>query len=94
MDYRELAKSIPRPLRGPFSEKLMDALLEAKDGTKIPPSITKAILYYWQRDRLASVECLTNLLKAVATADPQKAINAMDEFGLEEIKIAFRIVEK
>ena len=46
MEYRELVKSIPRPMREGLSENLMDILLEAKDGGNVPSSVAKTILYY------------------------------------------------
>ena len=88
MEYRELVKSVPRPMREGLSENLMDILLEAKDGGNVPTSLAKTILYYWQRDQLASEAGLTNLLRAVAEADPIKTATVLDDFGLEEIKLA------
>jgi hypothetical protein len=45
-------------------------------------------LYYWQRDQLASEAGLTTLFKTVFEADLEKAIAIIDDFGLEEIKLA------
>lgn len=83
-----MVKSVPRPMRESLSENLMDILLEAKDGGNVPTSLAKTILYYWQRDQLASEAGLTNLLRAVAEADPIKTASVLDDFGLEEIKLA------
>ena len=93
MEYRELVKSVPRPMRKGLSENLMDILLEAKDGGDVPTSLAKTILYYWQRDQLASEAGLTNLLRAVAEADPIKTAAVLDDFGLEEIKLAISPAE-
>ncbi len=90
MEYRELVKSIPLTLRETLSEKLMDIMLEAKDGSKVSSSLAKMILFYWQRDQLASEAGLTNLLKAVAGLDPIKTATVMDDFGLKEIKLVLR----
>jgi hypothetical protein len=88
MDYLELVKSIPKPMRQPLSEKFMDILLEAKVTDAVPSSVAKTILYYWQRDQLASEAGLTTLFKTVFEADLEKAIAVIDDFGLEEIKLA------
>lgn len=88
MEYRELVKSVPRPMREGLSENLMDILLEAKDGGDVPTSLAKTILYYWQRDQLASEAGLTNLLRAVVEANPIQTAAVLDDFGLEEIKLA------
>ena len=88
MDYLELVKSIPKPMRQPLSEKFMDILLEANVTDAVPSSVAKTILYYWQRDQLASEAGLTTLFKTVFEADLEKAIAIIDDFGLEEIKLA------
>jgi hypothetical protein len=93
MEYRELVKSIPRPMREGLSENLMDILLEAKDGGNIPSSVAKMILYYWQRDQLASEAGLTSLLRALVEADPMKTAAVLDDFGLDEIKLAISPAE-
>ena len=88
MDYPELVKSIPKPMRKPLSEKFMDILLEANITDAVPSSVAKTILYYWQRDQLDSEAGLTLLFKTVFEADLEKAIKVIDDFGLEEIKLA------
>ena len=88
MEYRELVRSIPKPMRESLSEKFMDLLLEAKEADAVPSSVAKTILYYWQRDQLASEAGLTTLFKTVVEADPEKALGIIDDFGLEEIKLA------
>jgi len=88
MDYRELVRSIPKPLWDPLSVKFMDILLEAKETDAIPSSVAKTILYYWQRDQLASEAGLITLFKTVVEANPERALGVIDDFGLEEIKLA------
>ncbi len=83
-----MVKSVPRPMRESLSENLMDILLEAKEGGDVPTSLAKTILYYWQRDQLASEAGLTNLLRAVVEANPIQTAAVLDDFGLEEIKLA------
>jgi len=94
MSYSELVKRIPRPMYTLLSERLLDALLEAKDGGNVPSSLAKTILYYAQRDRLASDAGLINLLRALNMADSPKVITILDELGLEEIKQAMSSIER
>jgi len=94
MSYRDLVKLIPRPMYSLLSERLLDALLEAKDGGNVPSSLAKTILYYAQRDSLASDAGLINLLRALNMADSEKVTTILDEFGLEEIKQAMSSIER
>jgi len=93
MRYREIVEEIPRPMYVKLSEKLLDALLEAKDGGNVPSSLAKTVLYYAQREQLSSVAGLTNLLNALSLADPDKAVEILEEFGLEDASIALRTAE-
>jgi hypothetical protein len=81
MGYREYVKSIPTTMRELLAERLIDVMLEAKDGSRV---------FYWQREQLASEAGLTNLLEAVSYADPDSAFTVMEGLGLEELKLAFR----
>lgn len=94
MSYRELVKQIPRPMYEMLSERFLDALLEAKEGGKVPSSLAKTVLYYAQRERLASDAGLISLLRALVLADPEKTIAILDEFGLEEVKLALSSAER
>jgi hypothetical protein len=75
-------------MRELIADKFMDVLLEASNGDAVPSSLAKTILYYWQRDQLASNAGLTTVMKAVMEADPAKAIAIIDELGLTELKLA------
>jgi hypothetical protein len=90
MDKREMVKSIPKPLKRVISDKLIDVMLEAKDGSKVPSSLAKTILSYWQRDQLASEAGLINLLQAVEYANPLKAASVLDDFGLVLVSESMR----
>ena len=91
MSTKELVKQIPNSMYRMLSEKLMDAILEAKSGDNVPSSLAKTILYYWQRDQLASEAGLINLLQAAQLADPDRTATILDEFGLEEIRVALML---
>jgi hypothetical protein len=90
MDKREMVKSIPKPLKRVISDKLIDVMLEAKDGSKVPSSLAKTILSYWQRDQLASEAGLINLLQAVEYVNPLKAASVLDDFGLVLVSESMR----
>ena len=93
MSYRDLVKQIPRPMHEMLSERILDALLEAKEGGSVPSSLAKTVLYYAQREQLASDAGLANLLKALTLADMESAITILEEFGLKEAKLALMSVE-
>jgi len=88
MEYRELAKLIPKQDREPFAERLTDILLESGKGT-VPPHLAKIILHYWQRDQLGSQAGLTHLIEAMAGAEPERLAQMLDEFKLQNLAEAF-----
>ena len=88
MEYRELAKLIPRPVREPFAERLTDILLES-GGRDVPPHLAKFIRHYWQRNQLGSQAGLTHLIEATAETEPEKLAQVLDEFKLHAIAEAF-----
>ena len=76
-----------------LSERLLDALLEVNKGENVPASLAKTVLYYAQREQLASDTGLMNLLKALRLADLESAVAILDEFGLKEVKLALMSAE-
>ena len=88
MEYRELAKLIPKQNRESFAERLTDILLESGRGA-VPPHLAKIILIYWQRDQLGSQVGLTYLIEAVAGAEPERLAQVLDEFKLYNLAEAF-----
>ena len=88
MEYRDLAKLIPKNEREAFAERLTDILLESGQGA-VPPHLAKIILHYWQRDQLGSQVGLTHLLEAMAGAEPEKLAQVLDEFKLQDLAKAF-----
>ena len=87
MSYGDLVKRIPRPMYQLLSEKLLDALLEAKEGEKVPNAQARAILFYMQRDQLASKAGLANLLEALVKINLPKAQSILEEAGVEGIRL-------
>ncbi len=92
MEYNNLVKKIPRTLRQPLSENLIDMLLESGEDTPVPPSLAKVILHYMQRDQLDSQAGLSSLLKASYEAAPEKTIKIIESYNLEELLVTLRPV--
>jgi hypothetical protein len=90
MNYNEFVKQVPRTMRGPLSENLIDIILEGDESLSIPPSLAKTILHYWQRDQLDSEAGLTNLLKATFEADPERTLKVIDTFDLKELRVTLQ----
>ncbi|MBN2334551.1 hypothetical protein JXL21_03255 [Candidatus Bathyarchaeota archaeon] len=90
MNYKEFVKQVPRTMRGPLSETLIDILLEGDEGLAVTPSLAKTILHYWQRDQLDSEAGLTNLLKATFEADPETTLKVIQNFDLEDLRVALQ----
>ncbi len=83
--YREVVRRIPRSMYKGLSERLVDALLESREGERLPSSLAKAILFHWQKDNLESEEGVTILLEALNMLEPSKARTILNEFGLGEL---------
>jgi hypothetical protein len=85
-----LVKKIPRTLRQPLSENLIDMLLESDEETSIPPSLAKIILHYMQRDQLDSQAGLSSLLKASYEASPDNTLKIIESYNLEDLVVTLR----
>ncbi len=92
MNYKEFVLQVPKTMRGPLSENLIDILLEGDENIGVPPSLAKTILHYWQRDQLDSEAGLTNLLRATFEADPDKTLKVIDNFDLKELRLTLQPV--
>ena len=53
----------------------------------MPSGLAKTILYYWQRDQLASEIGLQRLLEASLHIDPERTTESLRELGLQELVI-------
>ncbi|MBD3206332.1 hypothetical protein GF319_08310 [Candidatus Bathyarchaeota archaeon] len=73
-----------------MSENLIDMLLESGEETPIPPSLAKIILHYMQRDQLDSQAGLSSLLRASYEAAPDKTLEIIEKYNLEEILVTLR----
>lgn len=90
MAMEKIARKIPLSLWNEASEKLIDAILNSPNAGKMPSDLAKTILYYWQRDQLATEVGLQRLLEASMILDPEKAISLMEELGLPEIVVMLK----
>ena len=72
------------------SEKLVDIVLNSSSAEKMPSDLAKTILYYWQRDQLATEIGLQRLLEAAMILEPEKTIETMDSLGLPELVIMLK----
>ena len=90
MAIEKIARKIPRSLWKDASEKLIDLILESSNASKMPSNLAKTILYYWQRDQLATEIGLQRLLEASINLEPEKTINTLDELGLTELVITLK----
>lgn len=85
MALEKIARKIPVSLWTTASEKLIDIVLNSSNAKKMPSDLAKTILYYWQRDQLASEIGLQRLLEASMILEPEKTIAAMDSLGLPQL---------
>jgi hypothetical protein len=84
MSVEKIARSIPTNLWNQTSEKLIDAVLSSPNAGKLPSNLAKAILYYWQKNQLATEAGLSLLLEASIALEPDKALGLIDESGFSE----------
>jgi len=85
MAMEKIARKIPQSLWIEASEKLVDTVLNSPNASRMPSDLAKTILYYWQRDQLATEVGLQRLLEASILLEPEKTISLMEELGLPEI---------
>lgn len=85
MALEKIARKIPSSAWEATSEKLIDIVLNSPNANKVPSGLAKTILYYWQRDQLATEIGLQRLLEASMEVDPEKTIGILKELGLQEL---------
>jgi hypothetical protein len=90
MALEKIARKIPASLWNVASEKLVDVTLNSQNARKMPSDLAKTILYYWQRDQLATEVGLHRLLEASMILEPDKTISLMEELGLSEIVVMLK----
>jgi len=85
-----IARKVPTSLWTILSEKLIDITLNSSNAEKLPSDLAKTILYYWQRDQLATGVGLQRLLEATMLLEPEKTIELMDSLGMPELVIMLK----
>ncbi len=90
MAMEKIARKIPTSLWNEASEKLIDIILNSPNASNMPSDLAKTILYYWQRDQLATEIGLQRLLEAAMILEHEKTINLMEELGVHEIAVMLK----
>lgn len=90
MALEKISRMIPASLRDVASEKLIDIILNSPNADRMPSDMAKTILYYWQRDQLATEVGLQRLLEAAMILEPEKTFSVMEDLGLREVVVALR----
>ena len=85
MALEKIVRKIPSSSWETTSERLIDIVLNSPNANKMPSGLAKTILYYWQRDQLATEVGLQRLLEASITVDPEKTIDVLRELGFQEL---------
>jgi len=85
MALEKMVEKIPSSSWEATSEKLIDIVLNSPDANKMPSGLAKTILYYWQRDQLATKIGLERLLEASMIIDTEKTIGVLKELGFQEL---------
>jgi len=90
MGLGKTVKNIPASLWSAVSEELTDIILNSPNASRMPSSLAKTILYYWQRDHLVTEVGLQHLLEASMILEPEKTLSSMEELGLSEIAVKLK----
>jgi len=85
MALEKIVEKIPSSSWDATSERLVDIVLNSPNANKMPSGLAKTILYYWQRDQLATKIGLQRLIEASMIVDPEKTIDALKELGFHEL---------
>lgn len=85
MALEKIVRKIPSSSWEVTSERLIDIVLNSPNANKMPSGLAKTILYYWQRDQLATEIGLQRLLDASMIVDPDKTIDVLKELGFQEL---------
>ena len=85
MSIEEIVESIPTSSWEAVSERLIDVILNSPKANKMPSGLARTILYYWQRDQLATKIGIQRLLEAAMSIDPEVTYTILGELGLQEV---------
>jgi len=87
---REVVKLIPVGLREIVSDEFIKIVTNSSNSYKIPPSLARSLLYYWQRDNLSTEIGLAKLIEVALIVEYDKAIKILTDLGLND---AIRLVK-
>jgi len=90
----KIVRTIPSSLWSAASDKLVDLVLNSANGERMPSDLAKTILFYWQRDQLATEIGLQRLMEAATILEPEKTIGVLDELGLQELVVMLKETSK
>lgn len=93
MSFKKLIKEVPPSIHGELSDRLVDILLEAKEGENVPSSKAKEILKMCKEDRLSTDDGLVVLIEAAKVADSNRVASVLDEFKLVRMREALTKAE-
>ena len=85
MALEKIVRKIPSTSWEATSEKLIDIVLNSPTANKMPSGLAKTILYYWQRDQLATEVGMQRLLEAAMIVDAARTADALRELGFHEL---------
>ena len=86
MDYSRIVEMIPVEKREPISAKLIDLILKSKNADKLPNSLAKTILHYWQQGPLTDDAGIAAVLEAAVTLESDKTVNFLgDKMQLSDV---------
>ncbi|MCP8311452.1 MAG: hypothetical protein L6M37_00680 [Candidatus Methylarchaceae archaeon HK02M1] len=82
-DINSIMKNIPQDSFEEVSEGMVKILLSSKNAEKMPERLTKAILYYFQKDQLMSPEGIKSLLEASMSLEEEKTKDLLQDSGIK-----------
>jgi hypothetical protein len=85
---------IPRSSRSSLSTQLIDILLNAKGGDKLPSGLAKNFLYLWQKNRLEEDEGMKVLLEATLFLDAEATLKQLKDSNLIEVADAIQMAQQ
>ena len=90
MTPEKIANSIPKSIWKDTSEELIDLILSSSNGDKMPSDLAKTILFYWQRDQLATEIGLQRLIEASMILNKEKTLSKLEKLGLPELVVTLK----
>ena len=90
LDYNGLVDLVDESRRQALLEKLVDFVLATKNDEKMPSTLARSLLHFWQQDRLMSKQGLAVLLEAGVRLEPEKTLSALSELNLKDLEVKIK----